>query len=132
MDLVEQCPGNSESIRIVWKTSFNGRRAEILSGKYVSIQDVLKECCPVLNQTIYVRFYCVIICKTFSIILMHRLFQLQGELDDGTCKKFLENWRKLVPKIIKVGLTSSSQNVKSVLKYYDGKEGLKNTGKYIC
>lgn len=55
MYLVEKCPSNSESIRILWKSTFNGRRAQILSGKFDCIRSVLQECCPVLNQAVYVR-----------------------------------------------------------------------------
>ncbi|KZS01982.1 Uncharacterized protein APZ42_001153, partial [Daphnia magna] len=85
--------GCSESINILLKLTFEGRRKIILDGEYTDIYDIMKRHCPVLNQANY----------------LHVEFEMYVGKE---VREFMAKWSEYVPLILKVAKKSALNNEK--------------------
>ena len=46
--------GTPDAIRRLWKSTFEGRRSEVLTEQFNSVELILKKRCPVLRDPVYV------------------------------------------------------------------------------
>lgn len=53
LSTIRDC-GDEDSIKVLWEITFQGRRAKIMEGKLGTIDEILRNACPVLNQTSFV------------------------------------------------------------------------------
>ena len=49
--------GSPAAIKSLFKLTFKGRRFQITSGMLLSVKDILRSHCPVINQPIYVFIF---------------------------------------------------------------------------
>jgi hypothetical protein len=116
--LLEVCRnfGDQQSVRYLWKATFDGRRKEIVSNKFDNVQHILQTACLVLNQADYVSkiFFSFYIELYLTDICFLLKFQLVGEFEmvtcSGTCRKFMDNWVTHVPLILKFTVRTKKRN----------------------